>query len=428
MRLAMRRMICRWGFIMLCVVPTLVTGGAALFVHSPLFWSLCKASWESHLSVQLGIGATIDHVVRARDGRLVLHGLRLSDPERARDVAVIRSVEITFTNHQWNVELNQCQLSDGSLTWLTRRLHDHVMTTAKLAATVRIHAPNLVLTGAGPPVCLAEFDCRIRDDAGGREALIAFQMPGQDTSEPIHFRLVRNRQLDPPATGWELHTGATPLPCLAAARWLPALARLGEPSSFTGSVWAELTASGWNAEVRGTFQELDLDQLVTGSFPHKLSGMATVQIDRCMLKSGRISEIAGQIEATHGVISASLLNAASAALQLQQREGDDLTMLTPYDKLALSFALDADGLTVQGLADSHGAVLLDSGGTLVLSRNVTPLPPLALVRLLVPDSRLNVPATKETALLVRMLPLPQIIPTDTNNARIPYATLRLRRQ
>jgi len=421
-------MICRGVFVTLCVVPTLLVGAAALVVHTPVYARFRRASWESTLAARLGVGVTIARLDQVDGRRLILYRLRLTDPERGQDVAIIRSAELTREGTHWDVELNQCQVLAARLDWLTRRFHDHILETADLGMTLRVHAANLVLTGSEPVVCLADVTCQMHDDPGGREVLVAVRMPGQSDDEPIRLRVVRNRQLDPPATGWELHTGAASLPCVVVSRWLPGAMRLGPECMFGGSIWAERTMVGWNADLHGRLQDVDLDHLVTGSFPHKLSGMAQVQIADCSILRGRITEVKGRIEAAHGVISASLLNAAAKALQLQRRAASDVAMLVRYEKLALEFALDEKGLTVRGLADARGGILQDAAGALLSARDPQPLSPLALVRLLVPDSRLNVPATKETAQLVRVLPLPEIVPTDTTNARIPYASLRLHRR
>ncbi len=100
--------------------------------------------------------------------------------------------------------------------------------------------------------------------------------PSVAADERVRLRFVRNRQLDPPATGWELHTDSTGLPCSVALSWLPALSQLGDACVFQGSVWCEQRPAGWEAELRGVFRQVDLEQLVTRQFPHKLSGSADV--------------------------------------------------------------------------------------------------------------------------------------------------------
>ncbi len=426
MRFATRRMICRVAFVVLCVVPTVLSGGLAWLVHAPLYQAWYKSRWETALSTALGVDVAVRRIVRERGGRTVLFGVRLRNPEQQEPVATVRSIEIV-SGAEWVVELNQCAVARPAAAWLARRLHEHVFVSAHSLVGIHVHARNLIFTSNAAPVCLLDLNCRLRCDKAGREALIDFKMPDQANATSIRLRVVRNRQLDPPATGWELHTGTTPVPCEVAVSWLPGVARLGGDCEFAGSIWAESTRSGWNVQLDGTFRDADLDRLVTDSFPHKLTGAATIHIEHSVVRSGRLVALTGTIETEGGVVSASLLRAASAALQLHQRKQTGTAMLLRYDKFGLKFALDAKNLTVEGIANARGAVMIDEAGVLLAVEQKHTVSPLALVRLLVPDNQLMVPATKETATLVRILPLPEIVPSDTSSARAAYAPLRLRR-
>ena len=75
----------------------------------------------------------------------------------------------------------------------------------------------------------------------------------------------------------------TRIPPGCPARWpstgCPALGHLGDACVFQGSVWCEQRPAGWEAELRGVFRQVDLEQLVTRQFPHKLSGSADVDAE-----------------------------------------------------------------------------------------------------------------------------------------------------
>jgi hypothetical protein len=98
-----------------------------------------------------------------------------------------------------------------------------------------------------------------------------------------------------------------------------------------------------------------------------------------------------------------------------------------FRKLAFAFTLDDEGLSVTGRCDEgdSGAIVLDAKGTLLSDPPERVIPTLALVRALAPRSELQVPAAKETDLLLRLLPLPAIVPPHSANSQMPYSPLRL---
>ncbi len=239
--------------------------------------------------------------------------------------------------------------------------------------------------------------------------------------------MVRNRQLDPPATGWELHTGTVEVPCSLAQAWLPQAEELGIACAFQGSVWAERSTLGWEAEISGTFRQLDLDALVTRRFPHKLSGIADLTLHRLVVHHGRIAEARGRILSPGGVISQTLLHAAEKHLGLKNFAPSSEAISLSYGLLAFEFSLDKSGLRVVGGRDQEQTILADSQGPLLSSQGATKVPPQALVRLLVPLTDLQVPAAKETTALLQTLPLPAVNPAPTATARR-HTPLRLLRE
>ena len=94
-----------------------------------------------------------------------------------------------------------------------------------------------------------------------------------------------------------------------------------------------------------------------------------------------------------------------------QQPGD----LVQYEQLALGFVLDAGGLSLQGrctMTDA-GAILVDRYNCLLGGPISQPRPVIALLQTLVPNSELQVPATRQTDWLIRRLPVPQLAPAET---------------
>jgi hypothetical protein len=88
------------------------------------------------------------------------------------------------------------------------------------------------------------------------------------------------------------------------------------------------------------------------------------------------------------------------------------------------FTLDEKGFTLHGQCESAPAstILKSDGGPLLVGSGDAALPIVALIRVLVPDSQIQVPATRQTDWLLQVLPVPDVLPRDPNAA--PHARLR----
>jgi hypothetical protein len=205
---------------------------------------------------------------------------------------------------------------------------------------------------------------------------------------------------------------------------------LGEQCRFAGSAWATQAGDGWEGDVAGRFSDVDLDRLVTDRFPHKLSGVADVTLSRASFSHNRLTSAAGSLVCDGGVISRSLLTAAAESLHLTSDESirQSNEPLWRYRRLAFNFSLDDDGVSIAGLCYSTapGAILTGAQGALLSEPPDCLIPTLALVRTLAPQSEIQVPATAETDLLLRALPLPSVVAPRASTARAPYSPLRLR--
>ena len=301
---------------------------------------------------------------------------------------------------------------------------------------VRLAAGELTLRGGDGAQTLTELEGSVESLAGGTQAAASFRLAGTDTPQPIRIRLIRNRQTAPPASAFELDTGGGAVPCNLLAMGLPGLEQLGARSRLRGYIWASQASddqqpAGWNGELVGQIFDVDLDDLVTGRFPHKLSGTAQLTVQSARFRGGRLEEAEGTLFAGPGVISRSLLDAAAARLGLvrdaqPQAPGD----LVPYEQLALAFSIDSRGLKLQGRcpASAPGAILTAREGRLLSEPAQQPQPVLALLRTLVPASRHQVPATRQTDWLIGHLPVPDVAPPPGTESQLPQARVRLRRE
>ncbi len=428
MRFSMRLRLCRAVFCTCCLMPTALIGGAAVMIHTPAYQAARTTAWQSRLAARLGLEVHVTEIDWGGRGDLVVRGIELCDPESHDWLARARSAIVRTTEQGPVVSLGQPELNFQRLPRLVDVLHEHLLLRSDCSGGVfQLISSSLILQQDPQPQSLQDVRFVLEVDGDAGEAFVEFRPAGSDEGDQVRMRLVRNRQLDPPATGWELHTGPRGLACQLALSWLPELERLGTECTFQGSIWSERMATGWEADISGVFRQLDLDRLITGHFPHKLSGISELMLGRVTLHRGQIAEAAGQLHSAGGVVSQSLLDAAGRhlALRLHPRSGD--AMLLRYGELSLEFSLDENGLAIAGRGEPDGVVLADSQGAMLASDEPVRVSSLALIQFLVPLSELQVPAAKETAALFRVLPLPTVAPSTSQSARRNYAPLRLQK-
>jgi hypothetical protein len=431
-----RRFFCRVGFLLFCVLPTLLVGTWIVSRHTDWF-GLGKSSWESALSEQIGLSVRLGKVANPRPGVMLFQDVELADPETAQVVARARLVETANTDRGLVLLASQPEIEADQIQRLWEVVHDRMLRGRSstdrplqlLASELTLRGPQRSPDSPADAQSFSDVRCLVETADSGPQATIQFRLAGRETANPAQLRVVRNRQLAPATTRWELHTGSAPLPCAIFAAYVEPLAQLGDDCEFHGIVWAERTADGWEGDLTGRFTSVDFERLITEQFPHKLSGVAEVTFSRAKFRRGRLVEAAGGItNSSGGTVSPSLLTAIAESLQLKPAERTEQLNSGPiaYRQFACGFEITADGLSVIGHCDAQGTVLSDNAGPLLSSVSQSPQPVVALVRALVPQSDIQVPATLETDTLLRALPVPSVLTPRELEARVPYSPLRLR--
>ncbi len=417
-----RRRICRGAFFLLCLAPTVGVLAWCAQRHLP---GIVEAE-SRKLQQELGLNVSLEGLRYPRPGRVVYEGLELADPETGRPVLRCRELEADWsqtTDQQgrpkaWLVLVaSQPEVEAAGVEQFAEVL-DRMLRcrTGGPQLNVRLGAGQLTLRTADGPQTLTELQGRVESLPGGTQATVSFRLAGIETPRPIRIRLVRNRQTTPPTTSFELDTGGGAVPCGLLAVGLTALEQLGPKSRLRGYIWASQASGGgrsanWDGELAGEVFDVDLDHLITAHFPHKLSGTAQVTVQSARFRGARLEEAGGTLVAGPGVISRSLIDAAVAQLGLVRGAGQPAWGdLVPYEQLALAFWIDSRGLQLQGRCSASvpGPILVGRQGALLGHPALQSKPVAALLRTLVPASRHQVPATRQTDWLMGHLPVPQI--------------------
>jgi len=428
-----RRRVCIAGFFALGVLPVALVAAWCASRYLP---GHLRAEAEQ-LGRQLGLDVRLEGLKHLRPGAVLYEGLEIADPETGQVLLKCRLLEVASQQGEDRdrrrptlaLLASQPEIEAAAVGRLWELLQRTVECHhGRLDADLRIAAGEVTLRAGADSQTLTDVEGSLDTLSAGADAQVRFRLAGADTPEPIRIRVVRNRQLSPPASGFELYTGGGELPCNVLAMGLGELKPLGARCRFRGYLWANETPQGWEGEITGQMARLDLGGLVSDHFPHRLSGSGELVIQSARFRRGRLEEASGTLAVGPGMIDRSLIEAAADRLGLiPVAERPNAAERIAYEQLAFSLTLDAAGVKLQGRCTNGepGTILADGNGRLLGEPSEQPKPIAALVQTLVPQSAVQVPASRQTDWLLRHLPVPEVMPPDPKSVPS-HARLRLR--
>jgi hypothetical protein len=410
MSVSRRLFLCRVSLVLVCFLP-MVVGAWILAGVAGGFWLADKGEWERVLTERLGLAAQIDEVRYSRLGVAELVGVRLVDAESQAVVVETSRVEIAVKADGWQIAAERPVILGDQLDCLARVVGPRIL-ESRHAATVWMAPCDVLIKRKSQEQSLEKVAGEIHFSADKTEFEVSWQLPGAASAVDL-IRLVatRDRAAAMPVKRYRLDTGKTTLPCRLAAELVPELANLGRECQFRGAVECCDAAGEFSGQLSGTLTQVDLDSLVTERFGHQLSGLANVRIERGLIENGKLSELRGTIQASDGAISRSLVLAAAEHLGLNAADeaiGGGADERFAFGRLAMEFQISGAALRLRGTADAkqEGILLVNAAGPILTSPPKHSVAAVSLLRTLLPDREYQVPATRQTAALVSLLPVP----------------------
>jgi len=391
--------------------------------------SLPQYRWshERALGELLGLEVSIGGIASPRPGVMLYTSVDIFDPETHQKLAHVRLVETWRESGLVTLRASQPELNEPGFHALWKWLTEDLRKQAPGAPRIHLDADELLLKLPGIVQTIHELRARLEASEAGPQAKLTFRLPGAEMPRPAELTISRNRRTKPPLFRVDLTTSDSALPAgLLSPAW-PAIERLGSRATLRGSFWAEHSAGGWRGEASGDLEEIDLASLVNEQFPHHLSGTATLRLTAAHFDQGRLAMASGSLAAGPGAISRSLVSGAESSLHCVSpfAASKNFGKQPSYEKLALEFVIDGRGLAIQGCEGANRTVLFDGAGNALLQEPAEQLQPVTnLVRLLVPQSEVLVPASQETNQLTQFLPVPAVIlkrgtVPEARNLRLP---------
>jgi len=422
-----RRRLTQTGFVVGCLLPTL-----AIVVCS---WRLSRSEYRDAVATalgdRLGLAASIGRVRHPKPDVTLLDEVALADPETGARVARARLIEIESGVDVTTIRLSQLELaaSDWSDWWeLAQRELRHARRTS---GKLRVSAGEITLRLASGDQTLTDVRCQSESSEAGSQLGVSFRVAGREMPEPATLSVFRSRQTSPATAGFELHTGETFLHGgLLIAAWPPA-GHLGRHARFRGSLRAVNAATGWEGEIAGQLDDIDLEELVSAQFLHKLSGRGRLDLEHLRFRANRIEQASGALAAGPGRAGRGLLKAAADALGFEPvGEIKTIGQSIPYERLAVAFDIDPHGLSLRGQCPvAPGVALQGHELALMAEPKRASQPVVNLVRWLAPQSEVQAPATRESSALAAILPVPELVPPpssdDANSAPATARRIRL---
>ncbi len=397
--------VCRWTFLVLCAAPTCLVLAFIAAHWLTARSAAATAEWERELSQRLGVAVSIEGLSYPQPSVAELRGVTLADAETGLPLAQCGRIEIELKEGKWEVMLADPAVRQDAMGTLVEKLHDRVLISSASAKSVRLVAAELTIQDHAAAQSLVNLSANLESAATGPKLALRFSLPQQ--SRHIELHVTRNRQVAPPATQIEWNCPA-PLPANLARSFSADVSALGPHAMLYGSGRLTLRADSFSGEFSGELAGIDLTSLVSQRFEHVLSGEGTLKLESASIAASRLSQARGTlVVAGGGRISRSLLTAAEEHLELTATLPAEETDSVAYRRLSLGFELTADHLRLTGVADASqtGIVMSAANGPLLSAPENHRVPAVALARTLVPDNQVQVPASQQTAALLRLLPL-----------------------
>ncbi len=423
--------LCRAAFVALCLVPTCAALVWSVVVHLPGY----RRSHERAIAAQLGLHAQLAKASSPRPGTTLYEGLDLFDPETRQLLARLPFVELQISGTTIVIKLPfPATLNGERLEAFWKLAHDRTLASS-VWRQLRLEAQNLTLHLPEGDESFTDLKCHVENGQDQARFEMSFRraVAGVKPAEPAELTVVRQRQSTPPGGVFQLVTGPTPLCCALAAFVWPDVECLGKTGEFQGRILAVEQGGIWKTELNGRATNIDLDLLISQRFPHKLTGRADAELEQVTIQNGRIETATGSIAAGPGLVSRSLIQSAQAHLHLQAPSDTSqwADNLVRYERLGLAFQMSQQGLALKGdLPHAQRAMLIDDHRkTLLAEPAVLSQPVVNLARALVPQSDVQVPATRETDRFTRSLPVPSVVAPASGQAPVTQArSLRIKTQ
>ena len=413
--------IARLLFVLCCAAPSCLTLGWITITKSVWYQSRATQRLEATIQNSLGLIVEFEKHLHPAPGRWILSNLTFRHPETLAKVGRVREVHWVSTPEESRMLMEQPEIEAEHLEMFWECIHDEILRRPKqLKHPVSVAANDLTIHSGNQSFTFSDLDASIVNSENASTLSAQLQLADGFNQPPIMLEVLRDRRIfqdhqsQALTTTFTLNTNGTTLPCSSLANFLPLFERIGHSASFSGYLQWQLSLDQWQLNLRGArFESIELDRLFE-SQSHRLSGTATVQLDRCFISPHKKqSEISGSLLAIQGLIGKNLLQQANEHLKIklfQTQSWDQFSGDIPYDTLSIGFDINGTQMQLEGMCRNqagyegypNGTAVILNGYPLAQTMNES-IESLRLLTAIAPNHSVPVPLSQQTHWLTNLL-------------------------
>ena len=399
--------LCRILFVVAGVLPMLAVLAWSATIQTP--WH--KAATERRLAESLDLDVEIAAAEFPLPAVSRFQSLKLSDPHSERLIAQFDSLEIRESDSGWMVSSDGVVVereSLGVLThWLARTIQRRSGTTPE---NVHVSFTNVQFSDGDTAKCKITSEWTREDEVVRLNVILDMEDAGSGTR--VAMAALFDRGDSQRNVRFVLDTQGNSLACSSVAAVAPGVRSFGDEATFQGKLWARLpTEKGLAPErwlvdaMTGRLANVDLSQVTQVMGDKILDTRADVTIRGALFEDGRLVKAAGELDAEQGTVDAALMGRLVNEFQLRSKlnNTEQLERLG-FDRLALAFAVDRQGVLIEGRANNSLAIISSERGTIATQPSCEPVPLVSMLQAVAPPGSPLVPVATAAPWLAELLP------------------------
>lgn len=374
--------------------------------------TLDARAYEDWLGARLGLEVSISDLQHAAPGTDRLTQADLLDGETGLLLARAENVTSRKTADGVDLHCESIFIPRSRLMALWQLLHVRALREPRLLARpISLCADQVILSSKDGQTELTDWRFQIGRREGGSFATAAFR-ERKTEAQPIELFITRQIDRDTWTTELDLLT-ESPVGVTTLVGETALISGSYEQLTFHGHLWLQWTSQHeWSLDLAGKLDGMRLQHLVSGRFPHRLSGDATVMIRQLEITAGQMQQFEGELIGGAGEVSASLLQAASDYLDMRSGHStaEESEVLMNYSELGLLFRIDREGALLRGTCegDQPGIILAGQEGPLLVESADQPQHTFNLIRALANERSIQIFWTETCKPILDLLPPPVI--------------------